>query len=457
MESDIRLVEFEPFFYDTECRTPLKFGAVVVDKLPYCEVKATVENAAGQTAEGWGGMFVMDMWGWPSPNVDHDVRLTAMKELIRRNCRMRVQHGRTGHPIDLYVDTEPQLETLSRQVCEEMNLAEVMPFLNALVCASSADAAVHDAFGMVNGISTYDGYGKDFCTHDLSAYLGDAFAGKYVADYIRADYVPEIPVFHLVGGLDKLRRSELDGSDPDDGLPNTLDDWIERDGLFCLKVKLKGTDLDWDLQRTLDVVAIAHEAPATQAHDRLYFTADTNEQCEHPDYIVEFLNRLREQSQQAFDELLYVEQPTERDLHANKWRLDDVAKLKPVIIDESLTSMADFDLALELGWTGVALKACKSQSMALLMACRAAELGIAYTVQDLTNPALALLQSVGLAARLSPLKGVEANSHQFFPEASHREAPVHPGLCRRRDGILRTESLQGPGLGYQIDRLGARV
>jgi len=233
MDSDVRVVELEPFFYDVECRTPLKFGNVVVDKLPYGQVKATVENGRGEVAVGWGGMFVMDMWGWPSARVKHETRLKAMRSLIRRNCRMRVEHGKRGHPIDLYMETEPQLHRLAEHVCEDMDLVEIMPFLNALVCASSADAAVHDAFGNVNGISTYDGYGKPFVRHDLSVHLGPEFKGRYVSDYIRPAYVERIPVFHLVGGLDKLRAGEVDDSDPDDGLPNSLEEWIVRDGLFC--------------------------------------------------------------------------------------------------------------------------------------------------------------------------------------------------------------------------------
>ena len=38
--------------------------------------------------------------------------------------------------------------------------------------------------GNVNGIDTYDGYGRDFMG-DLSKYLGPDYAGKYAADYIR--------------------------------------------------------------------------------------------------------------------------------------------------------------------------------------------------------------------------------------------------------------------------------
>jgi hypothetical protein len=122
-------------------------------------------------------------------------------------------------------------------------------------------------------------------------------------------------------------------------------------------------------------------------------------------------------------------------------------------VDESLTGLADMDLALELGWSGIALKACKCQSVELLLAARAEQAGVPYAIQDLTNPALALLHSVGMAARLHPIMGVEANSAQFFPAASEPEAAVHPGVFYRQEGMLDTSTLQGPGLGYQVERI----
>ena len=43
-----------------------------------------------------------------------------------------------------------------------------MPWLAALVCASAYDIAVHDAYGVINGIPTYKSYGKEFLSSDLS-------------------------------------------------------------------------------------------------------------------------------------------------------------------------------------------------------------------------------------------------------------------------------------------------
>ncbi len=77
------------------------------------------------------------------------------------------------------------------------------------------DAALHDAFGNVNGIDSYRGYNAEFMD-DLGKWLGPEFAGEYPEQYIRPEYLPKVPVFHLVGGLDKLTRDELDDTDPDD-------------------------------------------------------------------------------------------------------------------------------------------------------------------------------------------------------------------------------------------------
>ena len=298
--------------------------------------------------------------------------------------------------------------------------------------------------------------GREHMSFDLARYLGAAYQGVYPSQFLRQDFLPQVPVFHLVGGLDLLRREEVTDDFPDDGVPNSLDDWIRRDGVFCLKVKLQGRNLEWDLARTQEVSRIYHEVRAADLPDlpaRPYLTADTNEQCESPDYIVEYLHKLREQAPQIYDEILYIEQPTERDLTANRWDMRPISQLKPVLIDESLSSIEDFQLAMELGWSGIALKSCKCLSSDLLFIPMAELAHIPYAVQDLTNPSLALLESVGLAARTHTILGVEANSRQFFPASNAIEAAVHPRLYQVQNGVARTETLRGTGLGMQVEQM----
>ena len=107
-------------------------------------------------------------------------------------------------------------------------------------------------------------------------------------------------------------------------------------------------------------------------------------------------------------------------------------------------------LGRSLGWTGVALKTCKTQTGALLSACWAKAHGMTLMVQDLTNPMLAQVPHVLLAAHVGTIMGVETNGMQFYPEASNPEAKVHPELYRRRNGSVDFSTLRGPGFGYRL-------
>ena len=452
-DSDIRILDIQSYISHEEARTPLKFGAVVVERTPFLHVRVRVKNRRGRVAEGWGAILVMDFWAFPSPVVPHETRLQAMRRVIEGYNRLLAGYPAYAHPIEIFYDTEPDLARLGQEVTCELGLAEPFPFLASLVCASAADAALHDAFGVVNGISSYAGYSADFLNHDLSRYLGPRYEGRYPADYLRPSYLPQVPAFHLVGGLDKLWDAELDATDPQDGLPVSLESWIARDGLTCLKVKLRGSDLAWDLERMIAVHRVATEVQARIGLHELHYSADANEQCETPQYLIEWLARLRERAPEAYARLLYLEQPTERDLSLHRYDMRPVSALKPTILDESLTSLQDLDLALELGWSGIALKTCKCQSADMIYVSRCEEEGIPYTLQDLTNPGLALIQSVGLAARTRTMMGVEANSCQFFPLTSTAEARAHAGIFHRANGQLSTATIQGPGLGYQIERI----
>src|SRR5207237_1215447 len=120
---------------------------------------------------------------------------------------------------------------------------------------------------------------------------------------------------------------------------------------------------------------------------------------------------------------------------------------KPVVIDESLVDYASLLRARELGYSGVALKACKGQSNAILMAAAAQKFGMYLVVQDLTCPGASLLHSVGLAAHIPPIVAVESNARQYVPAANRGWDSRFPGIFHIRDGRFHTADLSGPGLG----------
>ena len=151
--------------------------------------------------------------------------------------------------------------------------------------------------------------------------------------------------------------------------------------------------------------------------------------------------------------ILYVEQPFPYDLEAH--RIDVRARLerKPLFLDESAHDWHLIRLGRELGWTGVALKTCKTQTGALLALAWAKAHGMALMVQDLTNPMLAQVPHVLLAAHAGTIMGVETNAMQFYPEASRPEAEVHPGPHQRRGGTVDLSTIRGPGFGYRLGEI----
>jgi L-alanine-DL-glutamate epimerase-like enolase superfamily enzyme len=230
-------------------------------------------------------------------------------------------------------------------------------------------------------------------------------------------------------------------------MPEHLREWITRDGLTHLKIKLNGDDAGWDVSRVLNVDRVA-----TATADRQFrYSLDFNERCQNVDYLLDVLNRVKEQSPAAFARIQYVEQPTARDLKANPAnRMHKAAELLPVVIDESLLDLETLLLAREQGYTGVAFKACKGQTQSLLLAAAAQKFGLFRCVQDLTCPGASLIHSAGLAAHIPGVAAIEANSRQYCPAANEEWEERFPGVFSVRDGRMNTSVLIGPGLGATV-------
>ncbi|HEY2157978.1 MAG TPA: hypothetical protein VGH33_20285, partial [Isosphaeraceae bacterium] len=182
-------------------------------------------------------------------------------------------------------------------------------------------------------------------------------------------------------------------------------------------------------------------------------SADFNCTVSRPAYVNTILDRLVAEHPRVYGMILYVEQPFPYDLESHPIDVHSVSARKPLFMDESAHDWHLVKLGRALGWTGVALKTCKTQTGALLSLCWAKAHGMTLMVQDLTNPMLAQIPHALLAAHAGTIMGVETNSMQFYPEASKPESAIHPGLYRRRGGRIDLRSIRGPGFGYRVDEI----
>src|SRR4029450_295771 len=174
------------------------------------------------------------------------------------------------------------------------------------------------------------------------------------------------------------------------------------------------------------------------------YLLDFNEGCPNVGYLLDCLRRVRTATPTGFDRILYIEQPTARDLKKDRANvMHEAARVRPGGIDESLADLETLLLAREMGYTGVALKACKGQTQAMLMAAAAQKFGMFLCVHDLTCPGASLIHSAGIAARVPGNAGIEANARQFVPSANAAWESRFPGLFTIRNGLMRTGQLNG--------------
>jgi L-alanine-DL-glutamate epimerase-like enolase superfamily enzyme len=446
--TDIRLLqasaETERFAY----RTAMKFGGRVVTDVVLLHVAVDVETRDHRRGHGFGSMPMGNVWGWPSRNVPGEAALQAMLALGRRLVLQAAEYRDFGHPLEITHALAQGYRPAADEVVRDANLAEPMPRLAQMVAASPLEAAIHDAYGQALGQNSYNLLGPEFVNCDLSAYLGPEFRGEYLDRYTLRQPKAAMPLYHLIGALDPLTDADLP-SRLNDGLPETLPEWILADGLTHLKIKLNGDDLAWDVDRVVSIEKVAAAAQQQRGSATWCYSADFNEKCKNVEYVLDFLDQVGRRSPDALRRLQYIEQPTHRDLKANPAnRMHEAAKRKPVVIDESLIDFESLLLSRELGYSGVALKACKGHSEALLMGAAAQKYEMFLCVQDLTCPGRSFLHSASLSARIPTVAAIEGNARQYCPAANRSWAERFPSMFRISDGTVGTAALDGPGLGF---------
>lgn len=453
LETDVRVVGTELYFLPVQTRVPLKFGSETLTSVTCARVAVTVQDRHGRTAVGWGETPLNVEWVWPS-KTSYQCRHQITLDFCVRLAERWAEFPKSGHPLEIghafqQTALAEEIDKARADAAED----EKLPLLAGLLCCSPFDIAVYDAYGKLHNKHAFETLNQEFCASDLAHFLeSDApevnFQGQFPSDYLKRPRSESMPAWHLVGGLDPLTADEVNGAPLDDGHPTVLGDWIDRDGLTCLKIKLRGIDYEWDYERLVRIGRIA------EAHGVTHLTADFNCTVNDPAYVVVMMEQLAQSEPAIYDKILYIEQPFPYDLERHQIDVNAVSARKPLLMDESAHNWELVRLGRSLGWNGVALKTCKTLTGALLSLCWAKAHGMCLMVQDLTNPMLAQIPHLTLAAYTDTLRGVETNGMQFYPDASEIEARVHPGIYRRREGRVDLSTLGETGLGYRVEEIG---
>ena len=350
--------------------------------------------------------------------------------------------------------------------------------LGASFGVSMIERAMIDGIGKAAGLGFRAMLDKD--TLGLRpAEIFPELAGTGIDDALPSAPLKALHLRHTIGMVDPLTAA--DPFEPvNDGLPETLEDYLRHDGIRYLKIKVGG-DLSADIAR-LEAIA---DLLAKTGHT-IAATLDGNEQYKKLDDFAALMEAIRSRASLAalYEATLFVEQPLVRSV-ALSGTLDskalDVIGL-PLLIDEADGWTSAYRDAIELGYRGVSHKNCKGVIRSVLNAMlatrhnRLADQPGRYfqSAEDLTClPTLSLQADLAVVAALG-ISHVERNGHHYFRGLDHlprAEAEgalaAHPDLYERkdgfiqlaiRDGMLQVGSLGLPGLGSSVvPDLGQRI
>lgn len=404
---------------------PLHLSSGIIRAVTQASAMVTVV-IDGLRAVGRGTVFLSDLWAWPDAALSHTERDSTLRGLCERlasELPLQFQNV-AAHPLEVGLQLHELASSLTVLPNDPPSLARAM-------CVSPFDAALHDAVGRGLNCSAFDLYTSSVSIPSADGYFSDGGACG------------------AIHGVLQHRRSNLPAwyiiSD-DAQLGGEIQDAVRRHDYHCFKLKLTGRDNETDVLRTIETFQAVRAAGISNPQ----ITLDSNEGNPTAESVMDYLQQLQASDAAAFSSVQYLEQPTSRDIRRNPQNWHAVARLKPVLLDEGLTDLDSLIEAKQQGYSGVALKTCKGHSMLLFCAAWAHQHQMRISLQDLTNPGIALIHAALAGSCLPTINGAELNSPQFTPAANVEFMPRLAELFAPLDGVHRLPAELPVGLGSHL-------
>lgn len=291
--------------------------------------------------------------------------------------------------------------------------------------------------------------------------------GFSLADHLSPHPVTRFHIRHTVGIADPLVETDLPAAKRvNDGLPETLQEYIRTDGVTFFKVKISG-DVERDLRRLEKIWSVLPKTPETVV------TLDANESYADIDSLTRFVKTLEREVVGLFQHLRYIEQPLPRALTLDpttRTAIRRLAEIKPLLIDEADGRLHSYREAYSIGYAGTSHKNCKGFFKSLLnralVARHMARNETAFlSGEDLQNLPIVPLHQDFATLSILGLTDCERNGHHYNHGLSllsqkdresvarhHRDLYVPRGdrwFLNVRGGKVECASLQCVGFGVQ--------
>ena len=291
----------------------------------------------------------------------------------------------------------------------------------------------------------------------------------------RTDLFPRQPrtlfnIRHTVGGTDPITAADLPATARvNDGEPETLEEYVRRDGLRYFKVKISGNP-DADLERLGKIWSVLVDV------EQPLISLDANEAFSDIDAFARFIETFERKQLGLFQHTAFIEQPLTRQIThdvSTAETIREISQKKPLVLDEADGEPDSFPRAFDIGYDGVSHKNCKGFFKSLVNRYLCHHFGLTtgryafQTGEDLGLMPLLPLHQDFAALGVLDIAHCERNGHHYGYGLSHLTAHEkeqtlthHADLYTRRkdelflrveNGQVRTTSLTGPGFGIAFE------
>ena len=434
----VSIKDIEFYVREMPMRMPFKFGNVVADSLTALHVAMDLELGHGRRARGWAADMLSPRWFDKDPSKEMAEGIRDLVDGARAAAAAYREAGRTGA-------TPFAIWEAGYEAGRAWGRARGANDLLASNGAALMERALIDGLGIALGqpyFALLQGNVLGLALEKIHPQL----AGLELAAVLPATPLRSLSIRHTVGLVDPIRTAAIAPEERlDDGLPQSLEECLEGQGLRYFKIKIGG-DPAADFERLAEIAALLDESGA-----EYHITLDGNEQYGDAAELLALLERIERELGAFYHRILYVEQPMDRALSLDPALARDIRVLaakRPLLIDESDESLDSFRRALDLGYSGVSSKSCKGLVKALANYALAWQRTAAghpcfVSAEDLTVvPVVSLHQDLAHVAALG-IGHVERNGHHYVRGLDHLSAAERAWCLERHGDLYRFEGQSG--------------
>jgi hypothetical protein len=449
-------------------RLPFRYGAVTLTHFPLLHLALDVEAADGRRARGFAADNLPPKWFDKSPTRSFRDNVEDLLTSIRAARAAYLDAGRRPRAVfDVWHDAYAE--------CARRGPERGLNGLTAAFGSSLFERALADAAGRLTGLDVV-GLLRGDVLGLRPEVVHPGLGREHLLAWASRPAPDSIAVRHTVGLLDPIEAADVPADGwLRDGLPQTLEECVQRHGLTHFKLKVGG-EVDADVDRLTRIAATLDRLVG----EPYVVTLDGNEQYKAMADFAALVAAIRATPAlgRLWRSVAFIEQPLDRAIAldpAATEGLDVLGRQVPIIIDESDGDLEAFPRAVALGYRGVSTKNCKGIVKSFLNRSLVERLNAEQpeavrrfmSAEDLTNVPVVPLQQDLATVRALGITHVERNGHHYVHGLAHcSPAERAAALRHHRDlyegdegeawlrieaGRLRVGSLATAGYGVAFD------